>query len=147
MGIEIQMTGRQRLVDQRQAKRYRFRGDATMRRLDSAPALRGCVLDLSERGCLLRLPDLSDLKVDELVDLSISSNAVSFRAVGEVRRCDPDRWRVGISFMNLTRRGEADLLDLIADLETAQQLGRACVQEIRVMRRDVPPPSTDGHDR
>ena len=147
MGIEIQMTGKPRSVEHRQAKRYRFRGDATVRRLDAAPALRGRVLDLSERGCLLRLPDLSDLKVDELVDLSVKSNAVSFRAVGEVRRCDPDRWRIGISFVNLTRRGEADLLDLIADLETAQQLGRACVQEIRVMRRDIPPPPTDGQDR
>jgi c-di-GMP-binding flagellar brake protein YcgR len=139
MGIEIQMTANQRSTENRQSPRYRYRGDATVRRLDSDPTLPGRVLDLSATGCLLRLPDPSDFAVGTLIDLSIQTGALVFRALGSVRHRARTRRVLGISFVNLNQRGEAELLALIAELESAQQEGRSAIQEIAVLRhRDEP---------
>jgi len=147
MGIEIPISTKQPTVENRQAKRYRYRGDATVRRLELGEPLPGCILDLSARGCLLRLPDLTNLEVDAVVDMSINSKLVAFRAVGSVRHCSPNRHLIGISFMSLSRRGEADLLELIAELESAEEAGRGCVQEIRVSRLEERPAGTQDAPR
>jgi c-di-GMP-binding flagellar brake protein YcgR len=133
MGIEIQMTANQRSAENRQSPRYRYRGDATVRRLDSDPTLPGRVLDLSAQGCLLRLPDLSDFEANSLVDLHINTGAVAFRALGSVRHRARTRRVLGISFVNLSQRGEAELLSLITELESAEQDGRSTVEEINVV--------------
>jgi c-di-GMP-binding flagellar brake protein YcgR len=134
MGIEIQMTANQRSTENRRSPRYRYRGEATLRRLDSDPTLPGRVLDLSATGCLLRLPDPSDFTVGTLIDLSIQAGAVTFRALGSVRHRARTRRVLGISFVNLSRRGEAELNALIADLESAEQSGRSTIQEITLLR-------------
>jgi hypothetical protein len=138
MGIEIPMTGNAGSAEHRQARRYRFRGDATARPLESGIALPGRVLDLSALGCLLMVPNLSEFAVGTLVDVSVNSSSIAFRALGSVRHCNPNHWRIGISFVNLSRRGEADLLELIAELDAAEQLGRPCVHEITVIRHNPP---------
>jgi hypothetical protein len=119
MGIEIQMTGKPRSTENRQAKRYKYQGETTVRRLEANLALPGRILDLSLNGCLLRLPDVSNLDVDALVDMDITSRAVAFRALGSVRHCSLRRQLVGISFVNLNRTGKDALNSLIADLESA----------------------------
>jgi hypothetical protein len=134
MGIEIQMTANQRSTENRRAPRYRYRGEATLRRLDSDPTLPGRVLDLSASGCLLRLPDPSDFAVGTLIDLSIQTGPLGFRALGSVRHRARTRRVLGISFVNLSRRGEAELNALIADLESAEQSGQSAVQEITLLR-------------
>jgi hypothetical protein len=139
MGIEIQMPANRRATENRQAPRYRYAGEATLRRLDSDPTSPGRVLDLSARGCLLRLPDPYEFQVDTLVDLAIHTSAISFRALGSVRHRARTRRVLGISFINLTERGEADLLALIADLESADQTGHAVVQEITLIRHTHDP--------
>ncbi|MGD0796415.1 MAG: PilZ domain-containing protein [Acidobacteriaceae bacterium] len=139
MGIEIQMPANQRATENRQSPRYRYRGDATVRRLDSDPTLPGRVLDLSARGCLLRLPDLSDFQPNTLVDLHIHASTVAFRALGSVRHRARTRRVIGISFVNLSQRGQAELLALIAELESDEQSGHPVVQEITLLRHTDEP--------
>ena len=147
MGIEIPITAKQRTPEKRQTKRYRFRGDAKVRQLETELALTGRILDLSERGCLLQMPSLSDFAIDTLVDMSVNTGWVSFRALGSVRHINLNHWRIGISFVKLTRRGEAELLELISDLEKAEEAGRSGVLEISIARHKASPaPRLDAHD-
>ena len=134
MGIEIQMSGKQRSAENRQTRRFRYRGQATVRRLESDPSLPATILDLSAQGCLLRLPDLADFAVGTLIDMSINSDTVAFRALGSVRHRAHTRRVLGISFMHLSRRGEADLFALIDDLGSAPPSTRPVLQEISVSR-------------
>ena len=136
MGIEIKMTGNAGSAEHRQARRYRFRGDATARPLESNETLPGRILDLSTLGCLLMMPNLSEFALGTLVDISVNTSSIAFRALGAVRHSNPSHWRIGISFVNLSRRGEADLLELIAELAAAGQLGRSCIHEITVIRHN-----------
>ena len=138
MGVELQMSGKRRSAENRQAKRYRYRGEVTVRRLDSDPTQPGLVLELSTQGCRLRLPDLSEFEVGSIVDIAVSSRAVSFRALGSVRHRSWTRRQLGIAFVNLSRRGESDLIDLIADLEAEAQAGRSGLQQITVFKYDGP---------
>jgi hypothetical protein len=137
MGVEIKMSGEPRPAEKRQARRYRYRGETTVRRLNSDPSLPGCILNLSTRGCLLRLPDLSDFEIGTLVDISVHSKLIAFRALGSVRHCSRNRRLLGISFTNLSQRGEAALLDLIADLEANAQAGRSAIHQITVFPYDA----------
>jgi hypothetical protein len=139
MGVEIKMSGGPRPAEKRQARRYRYRAETMVRRLNSDPSLAGCILNLSARGCLLRLPELSDYETGTLVDVSVNSRLIAFRALGSVRHCSRNRRLLGISFLNLSQRGEAALLDLIADLEADAQAGRSGVHQINVFRCDAPP--------
>ena len=138
MGVEIQMNGARRLVENRQAKRYRYQADAAVRRLELPDTLPGRILDLSVRGCLLRLPNLSDFAVNSLVDVCVNSSAVTFRALGSVRHCSHNRRLIGLSFVNLTRRGQVDLLELIAELEAAEQAGQSLTHRIVVLKHEGP---------
>lgn len=138
MGVEIQMSGARRSVENRQAKRYRYQADATVRRLELPDTLSGRILDLSARGCLLRLPNLSDFAVDSLVDVCVNSNAVTFRALGSVRHCSQNRRLIGLSFVNLTRRGQLDLIELIAELEASEHSGQSLTHEIVVLQHTSP---------
>jgi hypothetical protein len=142
MGKEIQMSGERRSSENRQPPRFRYRGETTVRRLDTNPSLPGHVLDLSARGCLLRLPDLAEFEVGALVDMSITSNLISFRALGSVRHRSRRRRLLGISFVNLTQRGQADLLALIDSLEKDEQAGRSVVQEITILPHLAQRPSS-----
>jgi hypothetical protein len=132
MGVELQMSGKQRSVENRQVKRYRYRGGAAVRRLDTDPTQPGLVLELSIQGCRLRLPDLTDFEVGAAVDIAVSSHGASFRALGWVRHRSWTRKQLGIAFVNLSQRGEADLMELIADLEAEEQADG--LPEITVMR-------------
>jgi c-di-GMP-binding flagellar brake protein YcgR len=138
MGVEIQMSGARRSVENRQAKRYRYQADAAVRRLELPDTLPGRILDLSARGCLLRLPNLADFAVDSLVDVCVNSSAVTFRALGSVRHCSQNRRLIGLAFVNLSRRGQVDLLDLIAELEAAEQAGQSLAHQIVVLEHTGP---------
>jgi len=148
MGIEIPITTKQWTSEKRQNKRYRYRGDAKVRQLESELSLSGRILDLSARGCLLQMPNLPEFAVDTLVDMCVNTGWVSFRALGSVRHCNLIHWRIGISFLKLTRRGESELLELIADLEEAEQAGRSDVLEISIVRhKGAPPHPLDAPDQ
>ena len=109
-----------------------------MRRLESEPSLAGRILDLSVHGCLLRLPDLSDFQVGAPVDLAVNSSTVAFRALGSVRHISHTRSLLGISFVNLTRRGEAELQELIGELESGEHLGQSDSPKISVLHYEYP---------
>jgi hypothetical protein len=111
--------------ENRRGKRYRYSAEATLRQLESGLTLPGVLLDLSNRGCLVRLFDSADIEIGTFLDLSVNSNAVSFRALGEVRHCSLEPCLIGISFMTLNRRGPADVRDLIDELESRQQSKRS----------------------
>jgi c-di-GMP-binding flagellar brake protein YcgR len=138
MGIEIQMSGTPRSAENRQAKRYRYRGAVTVRRLESDPSFSGLILELSTTGCLLRLPDISEFEVGSVVDIAVNSRAVAFRALGSVRHRSHTRSLLGVAFVNLSRRGQSELLDLIADLEATEKAGDSGVHEITVFKYDGP---------
>jgi len=116
--------------ENRRTKRYRYSAEATLRQLERGLTLQGVLLDLSHRGCLIRLIDSADIEIGTFLDLSVTSNAVAFRALGEVRHCSGEPCLVGISFMNLNRRGPADVRDLIAELESHQQPKRSAKRSI-----------------
>jgi len=134
MGVEIQMNPNRRSVENRQARRYRYRGEATLRLLGAEQGQQGSLLDLSLQGCLLRVPELTGIGVDSSVEVAIASNFFSFRALGTVRYRAERRRLLGISFVNLTSRGEAELLELIADLDASQRTARGSVEEIKIER-------------
>jgi len=131
------MSGRRRSVENRQARRYRYRGAVVVRRLESDPSHAGLILELSTHGCLLRLPNVADFEVGAVLDLAVNSRMVAFRALGSVRHRSWIRRVLGIAFENLSQRGEADLLALIADLEAEEQAGRSGVPQITVFRYDA----------
>ncbi len=139
MGIEIPITTKLRTSERRQSKRYRYRGDAKLRQLETDLSLSGRILDLSARGCLLQMPDLSAYAVDTLVDMCVNTGWVSFRVLGSVRHVNPNHWRIGISFLKLSRRSESELLELIAGLEEAERAGRSGVLEIGIARHTGSP--------
>jgi hypothetical protein len=134
MGIELTMSANRRSAENRLVPRYRFRGEATVRRLESDPTLPGQLLELSTHGCLLRLPDLSEFAVGTFIDLYIDTGKVAFRALGSIRHRAHTRRVLGISFLHLSRRGEADLFALIDDLGSAPPSARPVLQEITVSR-------------
>lgn len=137
MGVELPMSGRSRSVENRQARRYRYRGAAVVRRLESDPSHAGLILDLSTQGCLLRLPNVAGFEVGAVLDIAVNSRMVMFRALGSVRHRSWNRRALGIAFEKLSQRGEADLLALIADLEAEEQAGRSGVPQITVFRYDA----------
>lgn len=140
MGIEIQMPGNAGSAEHRRAMRYRLRGEAMARPLDTDALMPGRVLDISPFGCLLAMPFLSPFEIGSLVDMSISTISVAFRALGVVRHLLPDHWRVGVSFVNLNRCGETELCQLIESLKLAHQAGRAATHEVTVIRHVERPP-------
>jgi hypothetical protein len=140
MGIEIQMTGNSGSAEHRRTGRYRLRGEATARVLDSDLTMPGRILDLSTHGCLFATPCLVPIEIDSLLDMSISTSAVAFRAIGSVRHCLSNHERIGVSFVNLTRRGESELLQLIEVLKGAEQSGRTGTHEVAVIERIERPP-------
>jgi hypothetical protein len=132
---------RQKPDENRRTKRYRYSAEATLRHLECELTFPGVLLDLSHRGCLIRLIDSADIEIGTFLDLTVNSNAVAFRALGEVRHCSRKPCLIGISFVNLNRRGPADVRDLIAELESHQQSKRSAERSIH---RTTPRPWPDG---
>ena len=100
----------------------------------------GRIIDVSTSGCLLVVPCLAKFDIGTFVDMSVTTNTATFRALGTIRHCVPNHWRVGVSFVNLSRRGQAELLQLIAALEAAKQSGRPHSHEVTILRLDERPP-------
>ena len=140
MGIEIPMHGNGGSAEHRRARRYRLAGEATARPLDTDITMPGRVVDLSASGCLLMVPCLAGFEVDTFVDMSVSTSAATFRALGTVRHRAANHWRVGVSFVNLNRRGQAELSQLIQVLEAAEQSGRPNSHEVTVLSLAERPP-------
>ena len=140
VGKEIQMRGNGGSADQRQARRYRLRGEATARPLETDITMPGRVIDLSAQGCLLMVPSLTGFEIGTIVDMSVSTDTVTFRALGRVRHRAPDHWRLGVSFVDLSRRGKSELSQLIEVLEEAAQQGRPTMCEVTVLRVAEYPP-------
>jgi c-di-GMP-binding flagellar brake protein YcgR len=139
MGKEIPITTGQRMLEQRQNQRYKSQGNAKVRKLETELLYAGRILDISARGCLLQMPGPSPFTVDTLVDMSVNTSWVTFRALGSVRNIHQNHWKIGVSFVKLTQRGEAELLELIASLEKAKQSKRSSVLEMSIARHDPSP--------
>jgi hypothetical protein len=127
-------------AEHRRARRFRLPGQVTARPLETDITMPGRVIDLSASGCLLMVPCLAKFQIDTFVDLSVTAGAVTFRALGSIRHCVPNHWRIGISFVNLTRRGQSELTQLIEALETAQREGRPNSAQITVLSLAERPP-------
>jgi hypothetical protein len=104
-------------VEQRCTERFRYGAAATLRKLDAEGTIPGVVVDVSAGGCLLKLDSPANIPVGTPVDIGVTSKAISFRALGTVRHVCPDEHLVGICFGSMNRRGQADLEDLLAELE------------------------------
>ena len=111
MGIEIPIDSGQRMLEKRENKRYKSRGTAKVRKLERETMVSGRILDISGRGCLLQLSGPNYFMADTLVDMSVHTSWVDFRALGSVRHNNVGRCRIGISFVKLTRRGESRCLN------------------------------------
>jgi hypothetical protein len=104
--------------EHRKAKRYRYPGQVLVGAPGTGDSQPANVLDLSASGCLLRMIKASDFRIGATLEVTINSAQIAFRALGAVRHFGQDRFVVGISFVNLGRRGASDLQELIADLES-----------------------------
>jgi hypothetical protein len=133
MGIEIQMRGNGGSAEHRHSRRYRLGGEATARPLDTDVTMPGRIIDLSASGCLLTVPCLANFEVNTFVDMSVSTSAVTFRALGSIRHRVLNNWRIGISFINLSRRGQSELSQLIELLAAAERSGRRNSHEVTIL--------------
>jgi hypothetical protein len=140
MGIEILMRGNGGSAEHRLARRFRLGGEVTARPLDTDITMPGRVIDLSACGCLLTVPSLAAFEVGTYVDMSVSTSAFAFRALGSIRHCVRNHWRVGVSFVNLSRRGLSELGQLIEVLEAAEQRGRPNSHEVTILSLAERPP-------
>jgi hypothetical protein len=140
MGIEIEMPGNGGSAEHRRARRYRLLGQATARPLDTDVTMPGRVIDVSTSGCLLVVPCLAKFDIDTFVDVCVTTNTATFRALASIRHCVPNHWRVGVSFVNLSRRGQEELAQLIDALEAAKRSGRRHTHEVTVLRLAEQPP-------
>jgi hypothetical protein len=140
MGIEIQMHGNGGSAEHRRARRYRLGGEATARPLDTDITMPGKVIDVSASGCLVMVPCLAGFEVGTFVDMSVSTGAATFRALGTICHRAPNHWRVGVSFVNLSRRGQSELGELIDVLKSAEQNGRRSSCEVTVLSLSERPP-------
>ena len=111
------------MLQKRQNQRYKSQGNAKVRKLDTELLYTGRILDISASGCLIQLPGPTHFTVETLVDMSVNSSWVSFRALGSVRHLHKNRSKIGVSFVKLTQRGESELLELIAGLEQNKRTG------------------------
>jgi hypothetical protein len=103
--------------ERRHSERYRHGANATVRKLDAGNIMPGVVVDLCTGGCSIRLNSPPNIPVGTSVDISVTSKAVTFRALGTVRHSCVEQRLVGVSFGNISRSGQADLCDLIAELD------------------------------
>ncbi len=103
----------------RQELRRPYKGTATLARAGTNGIHQAAVIDVSSIGCLLRLMSKVDLDVDDLVDISVQSSDLSFRARGVVRHIREDGDLLGIRLDHLTARGKAMLLALTRELQDA----------------------------
>jgi hypothetical protein len=101
----------------RQEVRQHYKAHACVSRAGTATHHQASVIDLSPGGCLLRLAAKGDFQVDDLIDLSVQSSDISFRARGSVRQVREDGALMGIHLESLTARGKALLAELIKELE------------------------------
>jgi hypothetical protein len=75
------------------------------------------VVDLSRKGCLLRLRGPAGFEVGDIVELSVQSNDLTFRARASIRHVREQGSLVGLRLEGLTSRGSAYLATLVAELE------------------------------
>jgi hypothetical protein len=127
-------------AEHRRERRYRLLGQVTARPLETDITMPGRVIDVSASGCLLMVPCLAKFQIDTFVDMSVTTNAATFRALGSIRHCVPNHWRIGISFVNLTQRGQNELTQLIQALEEAQQRGHTGSHEVTILTITERPP-------
>jgi c-di-GMP-binding flagellar brake protein YcgR len=102
----------------RQEVRQQYKANASISRAGTASQYQAAVIDLSSGGCLIRLLKKGDFEVDDLVDLSVQSSDISFRARGDVRQVREDGTVLGIRLQSLTARGKALIRELIQELES-----------------------------
>ena len=98
-----------------------YKANASVCRAGAASQYQAAVIDLSSVGCLLRTQTKGDFEVDDLVDLSLQSSDLSFRARGTVRHVAEDGVALGIRLESLTTRGRAMLSELIKELAANPQ--------------------------
>ena len=102
----------------RQQTRRSYKASACICRAGTASQHEATVLDLSSTGTLLRLFRKGDFEVDDMVDISLQSSDLTFRARGSIRQIRDEGSLLGIKLESLSSRGRSMLDDLIRELES-----------------------------
>lgn len=105
-------------VDRRAHKRYRCNGCATIAIVPSLPAAEARLHDISLSGCALRLLALDEFEPEMRVELRICSPYLAFRALGHICFARSTSRMVRLRYIDLNLRGQADILNFIADEES-----------------------------
>jgi len=106
-----------KISERRKEPRYLCFGQVKLNRLPGA-ILTGRIIDLSLGGCLIAMQRPAPLSQGSVVELTIQTRGTALRMIGIITflgRQAP-RW-MGISFKTLSKRGQSQLTELIAELE------------------------------
>lgn len=102
--------------DRRQHRRFQCGGEAEIRSLSSGLRRLGTIVNLSLKGCLVRLGNDPCFRKGEAVEMTFCVRQLPVRVQGFIRQrhLGPG---VGVEFTLLAERGKQRLLELIAELD------------------------------
>lgn len=103
--------------ERRKEPRYLCFGQVKLNRLPGA-ILPGRIIDLSLGGCLIAMQRPAPVSQGSIVELTIQTRGTALRMIGVITfvgRQAP-RW-MGISFEKMSKRGQLQLAEVIAELE------------------------------
>jgi hypothetical protein len=106
-----------KISERRKEPRYLCFGQVKLNRLPGA-ILPGRIIDLSLGGCLIAMQRPAPVSQGSVVELTIQTRGTALRMIGIITflgRQAP-RW-MGISFKKMSKRGELQLMEIIAELE------------------------------
>ena len=106
-------------TERRKEPRYLCLGHVTLVRLPGL-SWTGRILDLSLGGCLIEIRSFVYAAPGSAIELTVQAGGAALRVMGKVSFADrPEPGRIGISFTQLSKRGQRALEELIAKLEAA----------------------------
>lgn len=106
--------------ERRKDPRYLCLGHITLVRLPGI-SWTGRILDLSLGGCLIEIRSFVYAAPGSAVELTIQTGGAALRMMGKITFADkPAPGRIGISFTQLSKRGQRELARVIAELEAAR---------------------------
>jgi hypothetical protein len=113
-----------KFTDARSETRFHYAGRATLSLADGRRSYSGEIVNLSNTGCLIRIPEAPPIEVDAILELNLQSSFLGLRARGVLRHTREGGKTLGIAFLNLSAQSRIDLLQLILQLEAASDVPR-----------------------
>jgi hypothetical protein len=88
-------------------------GTATVRCSNSGSNILCTLIDLIASGCLVSMPEPSQVTPNQMIEVRLDLTHLSFRAMGFVRHMNRPDNAVGIEFHRLSKEDKSDLDEFI----------------------------------